>query len=64
MSFGVYTITLLLMALAGVLITGIALMGMGGKANFKYGNTLMRARIWLQGLVLLVLLLMFLSAKS
>lgn len=64
MSIGAYVIIMLLLALVGVLVTGIAFMGAGGKSNIKYGNRLMAARVWLQGGVLLVLALMFFAAKS
>ena len=53
-------IVLLLTALVGVLIAGVILMGIGGKANERYGNKLMVARVWLQGLTLLSIAIMFL----
>ncbi|MBY0406066.1 MAG: HIG1 domain-containing protein [Rickettsiales bacterium] len=59
MSFFGIVLILLLMALAGVLVTGIFLMGKGGEANARWGNKLMMARVWLQGAVLLVLALLF-----
>lgn len=40
-------------AVAGVLVTGIVVMGKGGELNAKYGNKLMQARVMLQGLALL-----------
>lgn len=60
---GSYIIVFLLCAVAGVLLGGIVLMGIGGKANQKYGNKLMVARVSLQGLVLLVLMLLFATGK-
>ena len=59
MSIGAYVITILLLALIGVLFTGIALMATGGKTNSRYANKLMAARVWLQGGVLLLILLVF-----
>ena len=56
-----YVILLLMLAVAGVLLAGIVLMGIGGKANEKYGNTLMVARVTLQGLTLLLLAVLFFS---
>lgn len=50
---------LLLIALVSVLVAGIVLMGRGGEMNKKYGNKLMMARVWLQGLSLIVLALIF-----
>ena len=38
-------IAALLLAIVGVLIAGVVLMGIGGKANAKYGNKLMVARV-------------------
>lgn len=49
----------LLIGLAAVLVCGVVLMGVGGEKNAKYGNKLMMARVWLQGLLLMVLALMF-----
>jgi len=61
---GDYLIAALLLAVLGVLVAGIVLMGIGGKANAKYGNKLMIARVSLQGLVLLMLALLFLMGKK
>jgi hypothetical protein len=35
----------------------------GGELNKKYGNKLMVARVWLQGSVLMVLALLFVTGK-
>ena len=64
MAAGDYIIAALMLATLGVLIAGIVLMGVGGKTNFRYGNRLMMARVSLQGLVLLMLALLFLLGKS
>lgn len=50
---------LLILATLGVLVGGVVLMAVGGKANVKYGNKLMVARVWLQAGSLLVLALLF-----
>lgn len=42
-----------MVAVAGVLVTGIVVMGKGGDLNARYGNKLMQARVILQGLALL-----------
>lgn len=57
---GIAVLILLMLATAGVLVTGIVLMARGGPANQKYGNKLMVARVALQGaaLAMVVLLLM------
>jgi hypothetical protein len=64
MAISSFILAFLLIAIVGVLVGGIVLMGMGGKTNAKYGNTLMVARIALQGLVLLVLAMVFATGKS
>lgn len=48
-----FILTLITMvAVVGVLITGIVLMNKGGEANKKYGNRLMQARVILQGVAI------------
>lgn len=59
MSVGDYVIVALMLATFGVLIAGIALMGIGGAANARYSNRLMTARVSLQGMVVLMLALLF-----
>jgi len=61
--FGASLLIVLLFALVGVLVTGVVLMGLGGKANEKYSNKLMTARVVLQGLALVVLLLVVTVGK-
>lgn len=53
----------LVFATFGVLMAGIVLMGIGGKANKKYGNRLMVARVSLQGLAMLLLVLVYSTHK-
>ena len=50
---------LLMMAIAGVLLTGIAGFIKGGAFNDKYGNALMRARVGLQFLAVIIIALIF-----
>lgn len=59
MTFSSVLIVLLMAGILAVLVAGVFLMGRGGEANRRYGNRLMFARVWLQGLVLVVLLLLF-----
>ncbi len=57
--------TLLVIAMAatlGVLIVGLAGFLQGGEFNRKYGNKLMQARVALQAVALLLLLLVLVSA--
>lgn len=59
MTIGNFIVAGLLLATFGVLITGVVLMSVGGKANAKYGNRLMTARVTLQGMAILMLALLF-----
>jgi hypothetical protein len=61
MAFGGVVVVLLCMGRLGVLVSGVVLMGVGGKKNEKLGNKLMIARVWLQALILITLALMFMS---
>lgn len=61
MAIGGIIVVLLIIGLLGVLVSGIVLMGVGGKTNERLGNKLMTARIWLQALIIIVLALMFMS---
>ena len=64
MSVGDYIIATLMLATFGVLMAGIAIMSVGGAANTRYGNKLMVARVSLQGMVLLMLALLFFLGKN
>jgi len=57
-------IMILMLAVVGVLMTGVVLMGLGGKANEKYANKLMVARVSLQAMVLLLLALLFFAGNK
>lgn len=49
-----FILTLITMAaVLASLVAGIAIMTKGGETNEKYGNKLMRARVYLQGLALI-----------
>ena len=50
----------MLIAMFAVLVAfsiGVVVMARGGDANIKYGNKLMKARVYLQGLALLLFIL-------
>lgn len=49
------------LATLGVLVVGVFSMMRGGEFNKRYSNKLMRARVILQGITLLLLVLMFLA---
>ncbi len=58
--------TLLVIAMAatlGVLIVGLVGFFQGGEFNRKYGNKLMQARVALQAVAVLLLLLVLLSSR-
>lgn len=60
-------IVLTVIALIGVvaaLFTGVVLMGRGGEANARWGNKLMRARVGLQLVAVILLLLLFAVYQS
>lgn len=59
-----FVLIILILATTGVLVSGIVLMGVGGKTNQRLGNKLMVARVWLQASVLVVIALMFALAKN
>ena len=64
MSVGYYFLAVLLLATFGVMMAGVFLMGLGGKTNRKYGNSLMVARVSLQGLSLLTIAMLFAMSKN
>lgn len=51
-------------ALLAVVVLGVVSMLRGGEFNEKYGNLLMRARVGLQGLVILLLVMAYYSSNS
>ncbi len=59
MSAGNYIVLAMMLATVGVLMAGIVLMSVGGNANTRCGNRLMVARVSLQGMVLMMLALLF-----
>lgn len=64
MSFGFILLLVLMAAVLGVLLIGFASLIKGGEFNEKYGNKLMVARVVLQGLALLVLVLLVAVGKD
>ncbi len=53
-----------LIGVVGVLFAGVILMGRGGEANARWGNKLMRARVGLQLIAVVLLLLLFAVYQS
>lgn len=60
-----FTLAIICMiAVFGTLVFGIFAMTKDGEFNKKYGNRLMTARVYLQGLALALLALAYLSSKG
>lgn len=59
-----YILVLLIIGVFLSLMAGVILMGKGGKANKKYGNKLMMSRVVFQGLIVLVLIIMFIMGEK
>ncbi len=55
---------LAMLSVVGVLVVGIFSMVKGGEFNKKYGNKLMQARVYLQGLALVLLALAYFASKG
>ncbi len=53
-----------MVAAVGALLLGVVSMAKGGDFNKKYGNTLMRARVALQGLAILLFIVFMLAYRS
>ena len=53
-----------MIAAVGALLLGIFSMAKGGEFNKKYGNTLMRARVVLQGLAIVLFIVFMLIYRS
>ena len=64
MSIGYYIVAILLLGTFGVMMAGVVLMGIGGKANQRYSNHLMVARVSLQALSLLLIAFLFTIGKN
>ena len=63
-SFMIVIVIGLMLSVAGVLGLGLFSMVKGGEFNKKHGNKLMQARVWLQGLTLALLALMFFLSQN
>jgi|GEM_PF-1527323 len=59
--FASVLVVLLLLAVTGVLVAGVVLMGVGGKLNEKYSNRLMTLRVTLQALTIFLLAALFMA---
>ncbi len=63
-SFIIVVLFGLMLSVAGVMGLGLFSMVKGGEFNKKYGNRLMQARVWLQGLTLALLALIFFLSQN
>jgi ABC-type methionine transport system permease subunit len=59
-----YILIILVFSVLAVLMAGVVLMGSGGELNKKYGNKLMVARVSLQWMIVLLLILVYVFHKS
>lgn len=62
--FLVFLLIAAMLAVLGTLAIGLFSMARGGEFNARYGNRLMRLRVWLQALALVLFVLAMLSAKG
>lgn len=62
-SFVILLIILMVIAVVGTLLSGIAVMMRGGELNKKYGNKLMVARVGFQGLSLVLLVILWMLSN-
>jgi hypothetical protein len=62
-SFLAILLIIAMIATLGVLFVGMFAMARGGEFNKKYGNTLMRYRVLLQGLAIFIFILFVLFAR-
>jgi len=62
--FLIVLIVISMVSVLGVLMAGVILMGRGGEANDRWGNRLMRARVGLQLLAVVLLMLLFLVYRQ
>ena len=59
----IYLILIALLLTTSILISGLIVMFKGGGLNKKYGNMLMRWRIFAQGITVLLLGIVYFMAK-
>ena len=62
--FALAVMIVALLAVLGVLLTGVVGMARGGDFNRKYGNLLMRWRVALQGLAVILILIAILASRD
>ena len=62
MTWALSLLMALMLAVVGCVVAGLVVMTRGGNINARWGNRLMRWRIWAQGLVIGLLFLLFLLA--
>lgn len=60
----VISLGLAMLSVLAVLVVGLVAMIKGGEFNAKYGNKLMQARVYLQGLALGLLALAYFASQS
>ena len=62
--FLIISLFLCMISVAVVMVLGIFSLSKGGDFNVKYGNKLMQARVYLQGLALVLLALTYFASQG
>lgn len=63
-NIGFIALSIAMLAVLAVLVAGVIVMAKGGEKDKKYSNKLMQARVYLQGLALLILAILGIMAAS
>ncbi len=63
-TFAIIAVIISMLAVLGVMAVGVFSMIKGGEFNKKYGNKLMQARVYLQGLALAMLALAYFTSQA
>ena len=60
-SFFLILMGIAMLGVVGILFLGLFSMAKGGEFNAKYGNKLMQARVWMQGIAIVCFILAAIS---
>lgn len=63
-NIGFIALSIAMLAVLAVLVAGVVVMAKGGEKDKKYSNKLMQARVYLQGLALLILAILGIMAAA
>ena len=59
-----FLVIAMMAAALGFVVAGVVVMARGGETNQKWGNFLMRGRVWAQGLVVALLFILFILSDE